>query len=64
MDFDFDPFDGDLDWFDAVIIGSGIDAVAADEFEAEQRRRKVEADLFSDLKKVDWTNLKDDAEKG
>ena len=35
MDFDFDPFDGDHDWFDAVIIGSCIDSLAAEELENE-----------------------------
>jgi len=55
MDFDFDPFDGDHDWFDAVIIGSCIDSLAAEELDnEEQRRRKLEEDLFSDQNEVDW----------
>ena len=55
MDFDFDPFDGDHDWFDAVIIGSCIDSIAAEELDnEEQRRRELEEELFSDQNDVDW----------
>ena len=55
MDFDFDFFDGDHDWFDAVIIGSCIDSIAAEELDNEERRRrKLEEDLFSEQDEVDW----------
>jgi hypothetical protein len=56
MDFDFDPFDGDHDWLDAVIIGSCMDSIAAEELDnEEQRRRKLEEELFSDQNEVDWS---------
>ena len=60
MDFDFDPFDGDIDWFDAVIIGSCIDSLAAEEFEDERRRREMGEEPFPDLDEADWDDEPDD----